>query len=84
MLLEALVFEKLKDRINGEEHALKDIDIAIVMDVVGQDIGYRLCDGDWSDSDVERYEMKQSLEDKYRDSILVIDIESHSPIYVYD
>ena len=84
VLLEALVHDKLKISKNGEVHALKDIDIAILMDLVGQEIGYRLCDGDWSDSNIDWYDMMQCLDDKYRDCVLVIDIESSNPIYVYD
>ena len=39
LLLEAVVLEKLEIMINGRSYALKDINVAILMDLVGQEIG---------------------------------------------
>ena len=81
LLLEAVVLEKLEIMINGRSYALKDINVDILMDLVGQEIGYCVCYGDGGAADIEYHEMMEIIAENHGDSSLILYIDSKSTIF---
>ena len=81
LLLEAVVLEKLEIMINGQSYALKDINLDILMDIVGQEIGYCVCWGDGGACDMEFHEMLEIIAENHRDSSLMLYIDSNNPLF---
>ena len=81
LLLEAVVFEKLEIMINGKSYTLKEIKVDLLMDIVGQEIGYCVCWGDGGGCDMEFNEMIDIITENHRDSSLILYIDSKSPIF---
>ena len=79
--MEARVLEKLDITINGRSYALKDIEAATLVDIVGHEIGYCICWGDGGASEMRFNDMMKIVAANDEDTALILYIESESPIF---